>query len=82
MLYLTDIKERYKIRNDAELAELLGEEIQRGAEHGARQHDMVAGLQQRHDHHEDRTHAAGRADGGLGAFHRGEPLLEAGDGGI
>ena len=69
---------RHEAGLDAELAELLAEQIERGAEHRARADHMVARLQQAHAHHQDRAHAAGRADGRLGAFERRQALLEAG----
>ncbi|MCY1378309.1 hypothetical protein D9M69_659330 [compost metagenome] len=43
---------------------------------------VVAGLEQAHAHHEDGRHARGGGDAGLGAFERGQPLLEAGHRGV
>ena len=74
-----DVGLRDEGRLHAELAELLAEQVERRAEDGARADDVVAGLQQAHAHHEDRRHAGGGADGGFGAFERGQALLEARD---
>ena len=51
--------------------------LQRRAEHRARAHHVVAGLEQAHAQQQDRAHAAGRADRRFGAFERGQPLLES-----
>ena len=50
-------------------ANSLANQLDRGAEHGARQHHVVARLEQADDHHQhDGRHAAGRGDAGLGCL--------------
>ena len=75
----SDIGLRDKSGLDAEFAKQVANQPQRRAEHGTRTHHMVACLEQAHAHHENRTHAAGRAKGGFGAFECRQALLETGD---
>jgi hypothetical protein len=58
------------------------EQLHGGAEQAVGSDDVVALLEVRQHSRHDRRHAAGRGDAILGAFERGEALLEHGDGRI
>ena len=73
---------RHEAGVDAELGELLGEQADRRAEHRARAHHVVAGLQQAHHQQQDRAHAGGGGHGGLGTFHRRQPRFQAAHRGV
>ena len=63
----------------AELGQVRADQLDRGAKHRLRAHDVVAGLEQGHAHHQDGRHARGGGDRSLGAFQRRQALLETGN---
>jgi hypothetical protein len=61
---------------DAEARQDVAEQLLGGAEDAARSHDVLAGFHQGHHRGQDRRHAAGGGNAGLGAFQRRQPLLQ------
>ena len=73
---------RHKGGFHAKAGQVGANEADGGAEHRARAHDVVTGLEQGQAHHQNGGHARGGANGGIGTFQRGQTLLEAADGGV
>ena len=65
---------------DAEARTQLLRHVQARAEHGARRHDVVAGLEEAQQRRRHRRHAGGRGARGFGAFQQAHALLEHGRG--
>src|SRR3546814_11926355 len=61
---------------DAEARQQLGNDVEAGAEEGARGDHAVASLELRHQRGEDRAHPAGGRHADLGAFQQAQALLE------
>src|SRR3546814_20240405 len=61
---------------DAEARQQLGNDVEAGAEEGARGDHAVASLELRHQRGEDRAHPAGGRHADLGAFQQAPALLE------
>ena len=71
-----------ELARDAVLGQQLGHDVVAGAEELARRDDAVARLEQRQQREEHRRHAGRGGAAGLGAFERGQPVLEHADGRI
>jgi hypothetical protein len=67
---------------DAEARQDVAEQLLRRAEDAARGDDVLARFHQGHYGAQDRRHAGGGGNAGLGAFERRQPLLHRGDRGI
>ena len=67
---------------DAEARTQLLRHVQARAEHGARRHNVIAGLEEAQQRGRHRRHPRGRGAGRLRPFQQAHALLEHADGGI
>jgi len=73
---------RHERAFNPKLGEFTADQPDGRAKHRLRADHMVAAFEQPHAHQQDRRHAAGSANAGLGAFHRGQALLHARNRGV